>query len=380
MNLNATPVANDVTQYQRIIESLTARQETLTEPVKLPPEEQLAREYNIARNTLRRAMQVLEHRGAVTRRRGRGTFLMPKRPALSTQIDGQTIGLVMPWWTKSIHEWYVASVVDGITQATDKSGCQLSFLRADRLDSDEHKFLKHIATRKIAGLLWVHPVPTQEDLLCAVARHLPSVIVGREYQRDNLCSITPDYGQAAALIDKYLVNRGHHEYVVMSKNVIDPFGQSWFDGFDKAVRQRGEHFDYQRTFLDASPFKAGYGTAALLKLYLQCHPEMTTCVLTSSSHLVELLADKEIRQWIPERLSLVAFDYGVQAMNTYWPGHAITHVRCDWGQIGRRAVDLLSYQLTDVASPSVSHEEVTLEEGITVVDLGKSGGAEKRAP
>ncbi|NIA69426.1 FadR family transcriptional regulator [Pelagibius litoralis] len=42
---------------------------------RMPPERQLADEYGIARNTMRRAVSLLEDDGIVTRQVGRGTFL-----------------------------------------------------------------------------------------------------------------------------------------------------------------------------------------------------------------------------------------------------------------------------------------------------------------
>jgi DNA-binding FadR family transcriptional regulator len=42
---------------------------------RMPPERDLASEFGVARNTIRRAVSLLEEEGAVTRQSGRGTFL-----------------------------------------------------------------------------------------------------------------------------------------------------------------------------------------------------------------------------------------------------------------------------------------------------------------
>lgn len=46
-----------------------------TETGRIPPERDLAREFNVARNTVRRAFDLLEREGAVSRHVGRGTFV-----------------------------------------------------------------------------------------------------------------------------------------------------------------------------------------------------------------------------------------------------------------------------------------------------------------
>jgi GntR family transcriptional regulator len=46
---------------------------------KLPPEDQLAREFSVSRVTLREALRALEDDGVIVRRHGSGTFVLDKR-------------------------------------------------------------------------------------------------------------------------------------------------------------------------------------------------------------------------------------------------------------------------------------------------------------
>lgn len=46
---------------------------------RMPPERDLASEFGVARNTIRRAVSLLEEDGMVTRQNGRGTFLQPEK-------------------------------------------------------------------------------------------------------------------------------------------------------------------------------------------------------------------------------------------------------------------------------------------------------------
>src|SRR3989338_828661 len=46
---------------------------------RMPPERDLASEFGVARNTIRRAVSLLEEDGTVTRQNGRGTFLQAEK-------------------------------------------------------------------------------------------------------------------------------------------------------------------------------------------------------------------------------------------------------------------------------------------------------------
>lgn len=52
---------------------------------RMPPERDLASEFGVARNTIRRAVGLLEEDGTVTRQSGRGTFLPPEQKSTLAQ-------------------------------------------------------------------------------------------------------------------------------------------------------------------------------------------------------------------------------------------------------------------------------------------------------
>ena len=63
--------------YEQVAEHIAARIETRELPPgsKLPPERDLADEYGVAYNTVRRAMDVLRERGLIVTMHGRGTYV-----------------------------------------------------------------------------------------------------------------------------------------------------------------------------------------------------------------------------------------------------------------------------------------------------------------
>ncbi|MBZ9738944.1 MULTISPECIES: FadR/GntR family transcriptional regulator [unclassified Mesorhizobium] len=59
---------------------------------RIPPERDLAREFGVARNTMRRAVSFLEDEGTVVRHVGRGTFLTATNPASMAAVVGRMEG------------------------------------------------------------------------------------------------------------------------------------------------------------------------------------------------------------------------------------------------------------------------------------------------
>jgi len=59
---------------------------------RIPPERDLARELNVARNTIRRAFDMLKKDGTVTRHVGRGTFVRSAGPSSLTDIAQRMAG------------------------------------------------------------------------------------------------------------------------------------------------------------------------------------------------------------------------------------------------------------------------------------------------
>lgn len=59
---------------------------------RMPPERDLASEFGVARNTVRRAMDLLEENGAVVRHVGRGTFLKGEADGTLSGIVGRMKG------------------------------------------------------------------------------------------------------------------------------------------------------------------------------------------------------------------------------------------------------------------------------------------------
>lgn len=353
------------TLYMKVADDLMAKRRTLREPARLPVEQELAEAHRVGRDTIRRALKVLEERGAVTRRRGSGTYLQPVVPAVGS-LDGKTVGFVPPWWADSITAWFTSRVFEGVSHWADGRRCQLSVLHAERKPTDPAAWMARLRERNVAALLWLHPRPEQLALIERTAQVMPCVVVGREDTSDTLHYVVPDFGRICRLIDEHLVAHGHDRYAVIGTSILDAFAQTWLRGLHRVHADRGARFEYSHQFLDIRAYDRRQLAKLLLELYLPIHEDIRALVLTSSSFLTPLLADDRFRGRLEEDLSIVTWDYGLYPMEAYWPGHTISHATCDWSRIGQRAMDALSMIATGGDVPRVVTEQPGFCAGQTV--------------
>jgi len=367
MNSSAFNLENceDAPAYMRLVQDLEQLRVGLEGPLRLPSEVKLAQQYEVARDTLRRAMRVLEERGCVTRRRGDGTYLHPIDTE-STSVKHRSVGFVPPWWAESLNAWYTATVFDGVSVFAEENQCHLNMVKVGLHGVDVEALLEKIEGLNLCGLIWVHPVPEQLAVLKVLAKRLPCVVVGRDYEDEHLHSVLPDYQEAARLIDAYAVGLGHEKYSVLGRSASDPYSASWIEGIEGAFVDRGAHFNQAAYYVNVTPFERAHLADLLLDHHLTAPHSAQLMLLTSSSYLACLLANERFRQRVAEGLSLITFDYGIQAMNTYWPGMSITHASCDWSRIGTIAMETLIRTLQGNEPPHTKLEPVHLVEGQTV--------------
>lgn len=354
-----------VARYSQIARKLQEARSALARPMRLPDEVKLAAEHRVARETIRRALRVLENRGAITRRRGVGTFLQPVRMA-SKGLVGQTIGLIPPWWATHDAQSFNAVVFDGISRWADEQRCSINVLHIQARIEDHAAWVQAVQERNLAGVLWVHPQLAQLPMVESSARYLPTVVLGRAYRGRGLHHVVPDYQQAAQLVDDCMVGHGHAKYAVVGKNFVEPYVQDWLSGIELAHRRRGARFQDETDFVEMRSFGTNVWPQVLLDGYCANAPDIRAFVFLTSSYIAPLIADERFRRRLETDLSIATIDYGLYPMKAYWPGREITHVTCDWGAMGRRTMGVLAQLVEGHEVPEVIVEPVGFHDGQTV--------------
>ncbi|MEX0775720.1 MAG: GntR family transcriptional regulator [Phycisphaeraceae bacterium] len=348
---------------------LSERRKGLAEPLRLPVEQAIAEEHSVARDTVRRALKLLEDRGAVTRRRGLGTFLQPLRAPLAS-LRGATVGFVPPWWVDSsggTGASFTSNVLEGVSRWADTQRCQLAVLHAKYDVGEFDKWLNEARERSLAGVIWVHPQLRQLPLVERCAKHVPSIVLGRHYPGRQLHHVTPDYAQAAQLVDDHLVAHGHDIYTPVVLDQMETYNRDWIEGIQAAQERRGQQFNSHYQLLDIKGFDRDKLATMLQEFYEPVHPTVHAFVLPTSSLLVPLLADERFRGRLRAgEVSVITMDFGVYPIGAYWTGHTVDHIACDWVAMGRRAMENLALLVAGHPVPELLREPVSLVTGETV--------------
>ncbi|MFA9477641.1 GntR family transcriptional regulator [Phycisphaerales bacterium AB-hyl4] len=352
-------------RYIQIANDMIAKRPGLKRPMRLPDEHTLAAEHKVARDTIRRALKLLQQQEAVVRRPSRGTYLQPLI-STATNLKGKAIGFVPPSWANSTTHWYTSTVFEGISKWADEQNCHISVLHTNPYPTNEDQWLDRVRERDLAGLIWLHPQSQQVPLVVRTSKILPLVVAGRDVPKQNIHSVKPNLMQAAELIDRRLTEMGHMSYGVVGSDILGGYSQNWIEAFNAAYAKRGSRFEPTFNFLDIKTLYRRKLGSLLMEYYEPCHPDIKAYVMTHSTFMAYLFADPIFRESIGKQRSIVTVDYGVYPMASYWTGHEIDHVVCDWPQIGRRSAEVLSSLVSDEIVPQVATSPVTFVQGETV--------------
>lgn len=356
--------------YMQIVDELSDKRSELIEPLRLPHERMLAQKMKVGRDTVRRALAKLEKEGAVTRRRGRGTYLHPSKLGQGNNgLRSRNVGFVPPWWADSTSSWYTSTVFEGISRWADEHDSHISIYHADRHGKNEVHWMEMLKSRQTEGLIWVHPASEQVPLIEYCSKFVPSVVLGRCYKDRGLHHVIPDFDRIAEIVDSAMLENGHKEYTIVGASMMTAYSQSFIESFTRVHASRGSTFDLKQNFIDIKPFDRQQLAKLLIELYSPVHPNVHAFFLTSSSYLSPLLSSREFRQRMQKDISIIAFDFGLYPMNVYWPGHEISHISCNWPAMGRRGMEVLGMLSQGQQMPEAIIEPVNYVRGQTLKPL-----------
>ncbi len=319
----------------------------------------------MARATIRRTLELLEKQSAVTRKQGVGTYLQPKQAALSS-LRGRRIGVIPPWWAEAPTSWYYASIFDGVSRWAEENDCAFHILHAPGRPLHAHQWLERIRRLDLAGIVWVQPQEAQHKLLFTTAHLFPTIVLGRSITGKGLHHVLPDYRRAAELIDTHLVEMGHTTYGVIGKNVFDPFTTVWLDCFRAAHQRRGVEFQARYHHMDFGCFGLESLPDLIMDYFLKDRPELSALVFPSSGYLESLKLNARFHERIRKGLSVVTTNYGLNDIQTMFPGFNMTHITCDWSGMARRTLSTLALLAEGYEVPENTYEDVSLIQGDTV--------------
>lgn len=204
---------------------------------KLPSENELSSSYQISRQTVRKAIAMLENAGYVYAEHGRGTFCSELVRHTRTS---KNIAVV----TTYLSDYIFPRVIQGIDTVLTSHGYSIMLKNTRNSRSQEAKCLEELLQKDIDGMIIE---PSKSQIYC---KHLnlyqkldefqiPYVFIqGCFSQMSSKPQVLMDDFKGGYMITKYLISLGHKNIIGVFKS-DDMQGQNRHKGYVKALQEAG---------------------------------------------------------------------------------------------------------------------------------------------
>lgn len=306
---------------------------------KFLSESMLCKKFSCSRQTVRRALEILEQKGYITRIQGSGTYISSGVHKLKRQsADGKgsflTVGLISTY----IDNYIFPSIIRGIENVFSAGGIAVQMVSTNNLVSGETKALKLMMDRPLDGLI---VEPTRSALPCvnidlynAIDQMgIPLIFIDSFYPELSFPYVALDDVKAGYVATEYLIGMGH-------KNIAGIFphpnrqGHLRYLGYVKALTEHGIHIQDERVIWHSKEnMQQILHSKSLLDCLSACTAALCYNDLTALT-IIDFL--RENGKSVPEDLSVVGIDNSEIATFT-----SLTSVAHPAENLGEAAAKLL---------------------------------------
>ena len=326
------------TKYQSLInyinEQIAAR--ALRPGDKLPSENELSEQFHISRQTVRKAIGVLEEDGLVRRIKGSGTYLSYDRRENLEQKN--SIAVV----TTYVDSYIFPKTIQGIEKVLFESGYSVQISFTNNTLEREKSILEDLLSRDdVAGVIvegtksgLPNPnIPLYRQLL---TRKVPVLFINTYYPELDVPHVSLNDVEAAKKAVQYLIDHGHRDIGAVLK-LDDGQGRQRYLGYLSAMSAAGYPVtDSRMVWIDTDEAKQlAYCTDKILNRVESC-----TALLCYNDQiafqLIRILSGKGIR--VPEDVSIISIDDSDLALHSEVPITSLPHPK---EKLGAKAAEVL---------------------------------------
>lgn len=208
---------------------------------KLPSENELSGQYHVSRQTVRKALQILQNEGYIYAEHGRGTFCSEM---MRHTRKSNNIAVV----TTYLSDYIFPRVIQGIDQVLTENGYSILLKNTRNSRSMEAKCLEELLKKDIDGLIIE---PSKSQIFCKHINlyamldqyEIPYIFIQGSYaQMKDKPYILMDDCRGGFLVTDYLISLGHRDIVGVFK-ADDTQGQERHKGYVQALQKAGIPYD-----------------------------------------------------------------------------------------------------------------------------------------
>jgi GntR family transcriptional regulator, arabinose operon transcriptional repressor len=322
----------------------------------LPPEKILCSRFNVARGTMRQALQLLETEGYLVREQGRGTFIrLVERHTPDTK--NRHLAFVVPY----IRDSSVSTILLGFQQVAEQAGFSVIFNHVNNDLQQQQEVIQKLVQQGVRGIA-LYPVDSESltgiDRL--VNASYPIVLVDRYLKNFSTHYVISDHFGGSLRGMHYLINQGHTRvgFVTWLSPAVSMDHRLL--GYRQAMRERGIAVD---EFLICQV--EGYPTVnrAPLISYLSRENRPTAVFAANDQIAIAIYRTAAaVGLRIPEDLSVMGFDDLDMSIHLDPP---LTTVAQQFTSLGRQAAQVLLNHIQGQVRPL---QQITVSPELVIRD------------
>ncbi len=302
---------------------------------KISSENVLAKEYDISRQTVRKAIDILRNEGFLYAEHGRGTFCSDM---IKQEGNSGNIAVVMTYLSDYIFPY----IIRGIDEVLEKEEYSILLKSTHNYRKVEAKCLEELVKKNIDGLI-IEPSKSQiafknHDIFSMLERYrVPFVFVQGVYHgMEDKPYVLLDDEKGGYLITKHLIELGHKRIVGVFK-ADDRQGQNRHSGYVRALQEAGIWYDPSLVVWFHTEDMQSLPQEMIQEIVRR---EKVDAVVSYNDRIaIQIInALEEVGVNIPEDISVTGFDDSEFAKNLKVPLTTIKHPQ---RKIGEAAAELL---------------------------------------
>lgn len=305
----------------------------------LPPEQQLAEKYEIARSTVRQAMAELQRSGLITRTRGRGTFIQDDaRQRIRNGLD--VFALVLP----ETEPGFYPSLQRSFDEAAWRLHNQVLVCQTNNDLDRQSNVILQLIDKEVAGIAIVptSPPPTPAYQIRQIQKAgIPVVFCSRRVEGIAAPLLAIPFREVGRLAGRAILDQGHRRVTFLCPFLTEA-SRGYLAGLSDAVAADRNASLREVFYLSEKSNDLGiHETELLPALKAILSPrDRPTVLFVSFDSLAESVYLHLLRMGlrVPEDISLVSFGGRVRNSAAL---RSLTSVTVDETQLGHRAVSLL---------------------------------------
>lgn len=303
---------------------------------KLPSENMLSAEYQISRQTVRKALSILENEGYAYAEHGRGTFC--HEPVQHTG-NSKNIAVV----TTYLSDYIFPRVIQGIDDVLTKEGYSIILKNTRNSRSREAMCLEELLQKNIDGIIIE---PSKSQIYCKHMNlyhkleeyRIPYVFIqGYFSQMKDKPYVLMDDCKGGYLITKYLIGTGHKNIVGVFK-ADDIQGQNRHKGYVMALQEAGMIYDPDKVIWFYTEDRAIHPYESIKKMTEEDFPMDGVVCYNDQIAMKVIQALSDAGKKVPEDISVTGYDNSYIAVSN---GLRLTTIVHPQEKLGEMAAELL---------------------------------------